>query len=73
MAATLFSLLGLGSAAAGGFFDTWRWPLVGLTAVLLSVSLYYAFFRRPTRRNKIIFGAAVLVAAFATARPFLFL
>ena len=44
-----------------------RIPMLGLTAILLSVSLYYAFVRRPTMRNKVVAFTSVAVAVAATA------
>lgn len=44
-----------------------RIPMLGLTALLLSVSLYYAFVRRPTGRNKVVALTSVAVAIGATA------
>jgi len=40
--------------------------MLGLTALLLSVSFYYAFVRRPTVRNKVVAFTSVAVALVAT-------
>ena len=46
-----------------------RWLRVGLTAALRVVSGYYAFVRRPTRRNRIVFVVAAVISIGATLRP----
>lgn len=57
----------MGTAGAGALVERLRIPLLVVTAALLAVSLYYAFVRRPTKRNKIVAATSVIVAAAATA------
>lgn len=45
---TVAGLLGLGSAGAAAGWAWLRWPLYGLTAVLIGVAFYFAY--RPDAR-----------------------
>ncbi len=56
----------MGSAGAGALVERLRIHLLVVTAGLLAVSLFYAFVRRPTRRNKIVAVTSVVVAVAAT-------
>jgi copper chaperone CopZ len=39
--------IGVGTGSVGAFFEAWRWPLVGLTAVLLGTSFWLVYRRDP--------------------------
>jgi hypothetical protein len=63
----LLSLLGLGGAAAGSFFQKLRYPLIAVSIVFLAFSFYSAYRRHPSRRNKIIAWSATVFTAIALA------
>src|SRR5262245_50248730 len=39
--------MGIGAGSAGALFSAWRWPLLGVTGVLLGTSFWLAYRREP--------------------------
>ena len=63
------SLLGLGSAAASGWLDRLHYPLLGLSILLVGVAFYFAYVRRPSRRNRILaWSSALMTSVILAAR-----
>jgi hypothetical protein len=63
------SLLGLGSAAAGGWLHRLHYPLLGLSILLVGVAFHFAYVRRPSRRSRLIaWGAALFTGTILAIR-----
>lgn len=53
-------LLGLGSAGAAAAWAWMRWPLYGLTALLVATSFYFAYRKDSRRHNRWMAWMALL-------------
>jgi hypothetical protein len=50
-----------------GWLDRLHYPLLGLAVLLLGTAFFFAYVRRPTRRNKVIAWASAFVTGVITA------
>jgi uncharacterized BrkB/YihY/UPF0761 family membrane protein len=56
----------VGGAGAGALVERLRIPMLIFTSTMVLFALYYAFVRRPTRRNQTVAVVSALVAVAAT-------